>query len=495
MKLLAIWLSGLLLLAPAWAGDKPEAPALSPLKAAKLSFDSRDYQGAEAILKAAMTDKMFEVMTEQKRHAIVLLLAQAAFYAGDQQTAADAIRKACAFSEAGAGDWLLRVNISARSGREDLDDTLLTLAQRYPASLSELNDLAVLQELHRLSRSPHRAYAMRIVKAFFAAGWRPSSVEPDFADELWVRLALFDVEHDDLAAAKTIAAAIHSPNALIEMLADKRFDPVVAADRSHFDIAAAAAASLERAKARMEANPQLLEPVRAVSRALMRLGRNQEALDLVDAALAKVRGGEVVYSDRAYALPWLMELRGTLLALLGRTDAAVAERERAAALPENGTSNVSQTLNLAGKLDKLGRPREALAVLHRLSATNMSPYGRMVLESDRACAYAQLKDEENFAGAMQYLRAHAADAPLAPMRVLIFAKDENGVAKAIISLLEDPATRLQMLFELQDFVGPKNDAAKGDTKGFLAKVLARGEVQAAIEKVGRVQTFPIRLVR
>jgi tetratricopeptide (TPR) repeat protein len=470
------------------------AAGSSPVEQATQAIVDRDFPRATAILKATATDKSFEALPEADRHEIYLLLAQASFYARDRQTAADAIREACASSASDGADWSLRVMISAEVDDVDLANSLVVISEKYPANLSRLWDPFLLQQLYHLAQLPDRNIGLRALKALFAAHWKPTRIDPDAVDELWLLLILADLKDNDLPAAKAVAAAIGSPNTLIKMISDKRFDAVVAADPAHYDIGAAAAAALERAKARRGANPQLLEPVDALAQALMRLDRNDEALAAIDAALAAAHKDENAFVDTDYALPWVTERRGALLVKLGRKDDDVAERQQAAALPERGTDNVSQTLNLAQKLNNLGRPREALATLKKVPSTQMSGYGRMAYEAQRACAYAQLKDKENFSGAMLYLKKNAVEAPQVTMQAYTCAKDEDGLAAEMIVMLDNPDTRLNMLFELQDFRGPKGSALDDAEDDWALKVQRRADVQAAIARTGRVQNFPIRLV-
>lgn len=480
-----------LLLVPAWGEDRI---ATLPVQQAALAMAGQDFVRAEAILKAAVADRTFVTLPEADRHEIHLLLAQAAMRARDHQTASEAIRKACASPGAGGTDWVVRAFVSSVGDDEDFADTLVVLAGKYPASLPELWGPALLPDLNHLVRLPNRSIGIRVLKALFAAHWQPTAVDPDAADEFWILLVLADLKDNDLPAAKAVAAAIRSPNALVRMVSDKRFDAVVAADPAHYDIGAAAAAALERARARRAANPHLLEPVDALATALMRLDRNDEAFAVIDAGFVAARKDDNAFVDTAYALPWVTERRGALLVKLGRADDDVAQREEAAALPEQGDGNVSQTLNLAQKLNNLGRPREALATLKKVPSTQMSGYGRMVYEKERACAYAQLKDQENLSGAMLYLKKNATEAPQIAMHAYICAKDEDGLAAEMIAMLDNPDTRLDMLFQLQDFRGPKGSAPDDAEDEWELKVQGRADVQAAIARTGRVQNFPIRLV-
>ena len=463
-------------------------------------------------LKLAIADKTFDQLPAVRRHFVYTLLAEAAFDAGDNDTAAFAVRRACTFSMASDSDWGSYFHIALR--RRDIDGaatSLTVIAEKYPARLSKIWDVTVLgiaNEVHGLPDGKAREF--RLLKALFTAQWRPTRVSPDAADKYWTKLVLADLDAKNFAEAKAVGDTITDPNVLVMMVVDKRFDSVVATSPNHYDIAAAAEASLTQAKNRMADRPDLLEPADAVATALMRLDRNEEALTVLDTALAKVKPsqGDTPYIDVAFALPSVTERRGKVLARLGRDDESLREREKAAAIPEFGTANVNQALNLADKMNGLGRPQDALALLQKVPAAQMSPYGQMIYQRNRACAYALLKDTENAADALAYLKSHSADGPTVPLDALMCMHDLDGAAAEIIARLGDPDSRLDMLFDLQNFCGPKPAQGTPDTKPELksestpdtkeddwTKVSERPDVQAAIAKVGRVKTFPILLVR
>jgi tetratricopeptide (TPR) repeat protein len=492
---------------PAWANTtssvatKATASVDADIDSVESLVDSGQFDDALRVLKPLVTDKAFDTLPAARRHVVLLSFAEAAFWTGDNAGALDAIRRACDLPSAAGRDWLLRFMISSRmeEGTNEGVTSLTVLAEEYPdmvAMLPRQSDRYVLRLMETAKHLPDGATReIRLLKALFRLHWTPKAFGPDSADYGWIRLAAANLAQGDLSDAKEVVAEISDPNVVVEILADKRFDAVVASDPAHYDITAVSMASLETARARKTANTDLLEPVDELAIALMRLGRYDEAFAVLDSALPKTKEGEKTssFTDFAAALPWVKERRGEVLSILGRDDEATKERQDAAALPENGTSNASQALNLAGAMNRRGRPKDALALLEKVTA--VSPYGRMVYEMTRACAYAQLGDKAKYAESMSYLKAHSSDGPMMPMDAAVCAKDLDGAASAEIALLLDPDTRLDILLELQEFVGPDPSESTSDDDSTWGKVQKRADVRAAIDKVGRVKRIPIWLVR
>ena len=116
----------------------------------------------------------------------------------------------------------------------------------------------------------------------------------------------------------------------------------------------------------------------------------------------------------------------------------------------------------------------------------------MVWESARACAYAQLNDQANLATPLQYLREHAKDGSQLFEVALLCAHDSDAVAKEIVARLVDPDTRQSKLAEIQDYLPePGQSPWDKDTTARWLVVRGRPDVQAAIAKVGRIESYPI----
>lgn len=169
-------------------------------------------------------------------------------------------------------------------------------------------------------------------------------------------------------------------------------------------------------------------------------------------------------------------------------------QQRGAAHSEHGGYNVSQTLDLAERLNILGRAQDALDALEDFDPRRTSPYGAMVWRADLVCAYAQLKQPAKAEASLEYMRAHVRDGPGVLQGALLCAGDADSLAKAIIASIEDPETRSSILADMQDYLDdpPAQSAWQKDQREFQHQIWERPDVRAAVAKYGRVERYPIR---
>jgi tetratricopeptide (TPR) repeat protein len=251
---------------------------------------------------------------------------------------------------------------------------------------------------------------------------------------------------------------------------------------------------LEHLREVAAAEPQRLQIVNEIASMTILAGQDDAALKIVDDALAKARpaGGEKpAYTDMDQLI-WTLNYRSSALYDLGRYAEAAAPMEEAAEKPEDGGENVSQMINLAEFYADVGRPADALRVIAKVADRPMSPYGTMQVVDVRAMAYAQLGDKAGFAKALDYAKAHAEDAPDTLVRILLYANDLDGAAKAYIRRLGDPDQRTTALMALQIWrLPPGISPFERELERRRGEVLDRPYVQAAINEVGRVERYDI----
>jgi hypothetical protein len=479
---------------------QPNAPAETPvapepLRRAQQAIDRMDYKAALDILRSFIASPAFDQLPAGQRHGALLGAAEVAMELADARTAHDLARRSSAMSQAGEIDWRLRA--SAAHFDQDADDSetsLETLAGEWPEALAEVPDrlmFSIWQDAGALPNGSERRFGL--AQALHAAHWRPS--DPFFdASRVWTDLVRALLEHGQASQAAIVARDVQAPYAIVRMRTDAAFDPIIQADPGRFDVDKAAAAQIERARAAIAAAPNRLRGVNALAAALISVGQDKAALDLLDAVIAKARSGDAsqpAFSDLDQ-LNWTMDYRARVLLRLGRSDEALAEREAAAARLEHGVANVSQMINLADLQGSLGRPRDALRTIDAVADRPMSPYGRMQVEDARAKANVQLGDTAALAASLAYVRAHVADAPVTAILVLLYADDIEAAARLCIGQLEDPGTRADALSLLQRWRDPPVPSAFDREIGRRRELLrARPDVRAAAAKVGHLASFNI----
>jgi hypothetical protein len=366
----------------------------------------------------------------------------------------------------------------ARSG------ALLTLIKdRLPDDISGLPGPV----LGRVAPFSHDAATL----SFIADGWRPQdSIAADMSE---VRLALIRAHldaHDQSAAAAAahdlVDKGVSDFGAVIVLLSDRTFDSIVTADPEHFDFDRIAERFVANGFANYTAHPDRLSTLNVLAATLQTIDRSEEALALVDDALARPED----FSDRETQLNWIYQTRAELRADLGLEAEALEDLAQGAAQPENGRVNVSQRLNRAGMLLDGDQPQDALAEAEAVSPSDLSPYGRSVRRGLLVCSYAQLERTEEMRAVLAEAAAHGADSYRNLESAARCAEDFDLAAQAFISRLHDPSERRSAVLTLQSYAGdgPTDEWLKQDP------VFSRADVRAAIDAEVKLGAYPIRRV-
>lgn len=283
------------------------------------------------------------------------------------------------------------------------------------------------------------------------------------------------------------------PRNVLVIRVSRLFDPLRsdAALEARLDIAAAAETNLARLRQIAADHPRKLEDIAPVSQALRALGRDEEALSFMDAALAVAEADPAHFEDYADQINWAHNERGYVLYALNRPDAARSAFGAAMAAGEGGEWNVSQVINFASMLEAEGRARDALEVIRTVGRASV--FGDMWAASVRACAAAQVNDEALQNEALTFLRANEAENPPALSSALLCVNDLDGVAALYIRRLADPTQSETALLALQR-TRQRNSTPLVRNQLMeqrLEQVRGRADVQAAVAAVGRIEDVPL----
>jgi hypothetical protein len=490
----AAFLSG-----PAAADTRPKAPAPAgaeeafylTLGEAGAALSNEDIDHGRALLLQAWRSPGFAAAPAQVRHDLLLAINELSLQAKawpDAQAAARALTEA---PGATGDDWRARSRSSARAGdKADAIASLATVAERFPKSLSDLSDETIYYWLNEARRQPEgEAVNFRLADAVFKGAWTPKDPFIDLSD---IRRAyvLGLLSRGRQADAEREAARITDGGALMSIRADKRFDALKGSGSQRFSIKAAARARLDAVDALLKTHPQFLAGPNAKAEILIALNRADEALAVIDAALAKTATGADAFEDQAEKLAWAHNTRQIALNRLGRRDEALDALAAGARVPDNGRPNVSQTLNLAVAQVQAGQAKAALTTVASVRLDLMSPYGRAVMLKAKTCAAAALGDAPLAQAARRELEALGDASRGASLDALLCTGDLDAAAKLMIARLADPANREPVLLELQITPPARYPTAYGTTREARVEQLRqRPDVLAALEPVGRIVRY------
>jgi hypothetical protein len=345
----------------------------------------------------------------------------------------------------------------------------------------------LLGELHRRHEEDKR---VRLAQALLRIGW-PGGGDLGAADVLRAILIEDRLRAHDAAAAAEIASGLATPGALLPMIVQTRYDPVLAPGRDRIEILRQALADRDRQTAEgLAARPGELQPVLDRVQFLRAIGRDAEALELarpftsdVAATVARGEPGMWLIAQAAYALD-----------TLDRPEEADALMRRLTALPVAAhPALIGPAINRIDMLRNSGRFADALAQARSLDAGDArfaNDYGKAWIAAGIACALAGLHRDAEAAPQLERLRGWAGINPGALIHADLCLGDEGGAAAALVRQLNGDDAELALL-SLQDYALDRQGAHPDPLDLRLRAVRDRPEVREALGHVGRVLTLPL----
>ncbi|MBI3677939.1 MAG: tetratricopeptide repeat protein [Proteobacteria bacterium] len=443
-------------------------------------------------IQKVISNAAFEALTNDEQHSAYLVLGALQYDTGDLAGALVTLKRSSAMPEAVSVDWQVRLDAAYRL--EDFDDCVLSLtklATAWPKEINDISDDTIFTIAAKASKKGDNSPEQEaLLKALFWIPWRPTGAF-NSADGLWLDLARIELGRGDSATAQEAAELVQHPVVLITLRADRRFDAIVNADPARYDVAKASASYLNRLRAAAAAASDKLEPINALAEELIAQNRSDEALALVDSALAKAKQANAkapAFSDNDRYINWIYNVRSDALWRSGNFEEALKNMAAGATLDERGGLNVSQAINLADYYNSLDRPGDALAAVAKVG--NMSDYGHMALQEAKACAYAQLHDASNLAQSQTYLENHIADGPGPYIEAMLCIGDMDAAARGVVMELDQPDRRGAMLNTMQDYLDPpRRTPFDADMHTKWSRLKSRADIQAAVAKVGHIEKY------
>jgi tetratricopeptide (TPR) repeat protein len=227
--------------------------------------------------------------------------------------------------------------------------------------------------------------------------------------------------------------------------------------------------------------------------ALRALGRLDEAIQVGEAFRARIQDGEAFEDGQSQSDDVLIGL-GQALFEAGRYPEAEAVFREAVSLGEpedSGEVAVDARLALASRLLDLAKPRDALAALEPIGEKQVTPYGRLWVDSQRACAQAEL-DPKTAAATIVALEKGRKENPAALSQALICTNRLAEASALMIERLRDPRHRAGALDPYWVTRGPeKVPAWLAEFERRRQKMLNDPAVLAALEVAGRKVEAPL----
>lgn len=447
-----------------------------------------DAVGVALTLRPAMEDQIFPYLSKPRQYDVAHLYARASKAIGEWDEAHRAFVLATERAPASESDWTGRLSTAITLADAGDAHTSLKRLSAFGAPAFEAFDGQTVRHLSQLLRSlPERDAALAVGRQLEREEWNSAYAFEDVSD-VWLYHALILMERGREAEALRAVQRITRPEAIMAIQADRRFDGLVRATPALQDAEAAAVRALEAAKTYAAQNPRQLDGVLAVARALITLDRRAEALALLETTsltLARSKPSAPAF-DNAHLAHLVTSWTSAVLLDLGRTEEAAAIRVQAA----RGEGNPLFAVDAARGLLYAGRPKDAWQWIETAPLEPLGPADRMEVMQTRACAAAAADQPMPLRGALEYLRANEVWKPRAYTHALLCSGRMAEAEAALVRQLADPRTRLAALASVQRTAAPPSPSAYFTMLEERRRALAeRPAVQAAIDKVGRRQTF------
>jgi beta-barrel assembly-enhancing protease len=447
-------------------------------------FTSKNYGRGLAELRDVIAAPAFKSLSVDDQFQ-ALTLAAGATTPTEAALAHGYLDRAIALPGIGFEDQLATLSLAVNSGYASAAAKSLTLlARQWPDRLASFDKRLIFRALWL---AEHAAPGDRflVLQALYAAHWKVEwDIEPS---PYWRDLALLLLEQGSLREAIDVSTHIIEPYVLIAMRADRRFDALVAAHPDQFEVELAADRELKFFQSLSDEHPKSLALKARVMEALLHEQHYAAMLAASDYAVQEIRATnfpDKLYDDYVEEHGSYFNLRSVALQREGRWDESVAQ------LVEAGhEGDISQLINLASLYCALDRPKDALTVISPVGPTRTSPYGAMQVEAIRLQSAVQLGEGAQLSRSMQFLSSHHADAPRAYLYALIVARRLDQAARYLISELEDKELRQSILPDVQEYLPTPGTKTELEIETQWRSIVARKEVQAAIRKVGRVESY------
>ena len=361
----------------------------------------------------------------------------------------------------------------------------LTLTDKQPEAVAEWEPEMVGSFADYIDGDA--ALSLKVVERIVKLEWTSPASKRAAANEWALAYGWQLADQGRTAEAAKAVAGADDPYVLMIVAGDRRFSALW--DSRKFDWTAIVQADLARAAQEMQDSPQKLRPVEEYMAELRALGRYEEAIQVGQAFRARLQDGEEFDDDRRRADNLLINLAQ---ALFETGDYAESEAVFLQAIGDDADGEaIDGRIAWGGRLLDLGRPAEVLKMMDAIDEDQTSPYGRLWVESQRACAQATL-DRKAAAATLDILRKGVDDNPAALSQALICTNELDEAAALMIKRLNRPKDRSGALDPFWvTRAPPKVPPWLAEFERRRQVVLNKPEVLKALAAVGRKVEAPL----
>lgn len=465
-----------------------------------IAFNQQDqFEITLSTLSPLLHSHDYSKLSPEFKYAVDSLYGSAAYQLQNYPEAHKAYLRTSTSKFAREDDWSFRLETAQNvSDFPDVFEAFKVLQVKWPKFGHSLPGDNVERLERGLGNLPNGLEAQLAFEKYLEEiDWKPA--DPFFsADAIWMHYALNLLETGDKAHALAVAERIDDPNVLAVMLADRRFDEFTSAHPDQFDVLKAANASLAAAQAAVKKDSHWLGAHAALASAFHLLGQPENALAEINRGLIDASQLSIVqkrsYWDYDEQYDHALAVKAFILFDLGKSEQALGAASTIGAGGRMMRPNTDMSLVTGRFLVSLGRGEDALTQLAPVSRDNLGFDGQPELTAARACAAVQTGNLAVQRENLKFLKHHMDYQPAQLLRAQLCANDLDDAARSVVAGLSNPRLRAPVLQELQNYK-PEGFRTSFDTMldNRLTQLRARDDVAAAVDRVGRINSYPITL--
>lgn len=393
-----------------------------------------------------------------------------------------------------------KIRFSVALARQNAADAIAVLetADRKVKSPAQRKKLATIPSAHTVNGLQQwfqgrqdTVSQQRLAEVLLRLNWDGDG-DPSWVDSLRMRVLKKRLEHGDTAAAKALADAVDTPQAVLTLLVMRKYDVLVepGIDRNQrFQ----AAVDLEAARTLRDLSddPDDDDVVLRRIAHLSSLGKNEEILTLTAALAADME----LVAEKGQPAFWAISDRAKALRRLGRSDESIALMEKLIAPDfKQYPELINMRINHLGDLSRAGRHAAAFEQARALSENAgryANAYGHRWIWSSAACALAAQGKVAEAETWLAKLRDKSSENYWALNHALICTdKLDEAELLMVKKLGEDSPIGLVGAFQNYKEDSAHPSAFDKHIEDGWRTLADRPAVKAAFDKVGRVLTLP-----
>jgi tetratricopeptide (TPR) repeat protein len=400
-------------------------------------------------------------------------------------------REATQLPSASNATWAYRFHADVRQKRDgDAVDTLEIMVGAHPDALNALPSRMIWTLHFGLEKRNEPALDIRLLRIMSNPAYDPVDA-PQMLDDTQgdakVMLAGKLVAQQGGEEATKLVGEASSVSSLTLALIDPALRRLLPPT---FNLRAATEAELSRHRGLMERYPNLIQPITTVGTDLLRLGRPDEAVAILETARSRITGPNA-FADLDVHLSWWWDELAQAYATQGQYGKMVASFSGATKNPALSKLNVSQVINLGGNQVAFGKYDEALSTVPQPSAELASPYGVMQMHKVRGCAYALSGRLTQARAELAKARVNEADDPSTITDLMLCLGENDGAAASLASRLKDPVARRLALLHFAEYNKPDPRTPISPLKIRRIALTQRPDVQQAFAAAGGRLVVPV----